>query len=139
MAEQTSPASVHKVIFDTDVLIWYLRGHEKARRFIENVAHERRMLSSLTLMELLQGCRNRQEAREVKTFVAENMSLVIHTDETISRRAIALLEQHAFSHGLLVVDAIIAANALETGSSLATANIKHYRIIVPLSLIRFKP
>jgi predicted nucleic acid-binding protein len=139
MAEQTSPASLHKVIFDTDVLIWYLRGREKARRFIENIAHERRMLSSLTLMELLQGCRNQQEAREVKAFVSENMSLVIHPDETISRRAIALLEQHAFSHGLRVVDAIIAASALETASSLATANVKHYRIIIPLNLIRFKP
>jgi predicted nucleic acid-binding protein len=139
MAEQTSPAPVHKVIFDTDVLIWYLRGHETARRFIENIAYERRMLSSLTLMELLQGCRNRQEAREVRTFVSENMSLVIHPDETISRRAIALLEQHAFSHGLRVVDAIIAASALEAASSLATANVKHYRIIVPLDLIRFKP
>jgi len=139
MAEQTSPASLHKVIFDTDVLIWYLRGREKARRFIEDIAHERRMLSSLTLMELLQGCRNQQEAREVKAFVSENMSLVIHPDETISRRAIALLEQHAFSHGLRVVDAIIAASALETASSLATANVKHYRIIIPLNLIRFKP
>jgi predicted nucleic acid-binding protein len=139
MAEQSSPASVHKVIFDTDVLIWYLRGHEKARRFINDVAHERRMLSSLTVMELLQGCRNRQEARDVKAFVSENMSLVVHPDETISRRAIALVEQYAFSHGLRVVDAIIAASALETGSALATANVKHYRIIVPINLIRFKP
>ena len=49
------------VIFDTDVLIWYLRGHEKARRFIEDVAHERRAVSSLTFMELLQGCRNQEE------------------------------------------------------------------------------
>jgi predicted nucleic acid-binding protein len=139
MAEQTSPASVHKVIFDTDVLIWYLRGHEKARRFIEDVAHERRALSSLTLMELLQGCRNQKEAREVKAFVSENISFMIHPDEIISRRAIALLEHHAFSHGLRVVDAIIAASALETASSLATVNVKHYRVIAPLNLIQFKP
>jgi hypothetical protein len=29
MAEQASLASVHKVIFDTDVLVWCLRGFEK--------------------------------------------------------------------------------------------------------------
>lgn len=139
MAEQGSPASLLKVIFDTDVLIWYLRGHEKSRRFIEAVAHERRALSSLTFMELLQGCRNQDEAREVRAFVAENISLVIHPDEIISRRAIGLLEHHAFSHGLRVVDAIIAASALETASSLATANVKHYRVIAPLNLIQFKP
>jgi hypothetical protein len=139
MAEQTSRASVHKVIFDTDVLVWYLRGYEKARRFIEDVAHERRMLSSLTFMELLQGCRNQQEAREVKAFIAENISLVIYPDEIICRRAVALLEQHAFSHGLRVVDSIIAASTLETASSLATANVKHYRVIGPLNLVQFKP
>ena len=139
MAEEASGASLHKVIFDTDVLVWYLRGLEKARRFIEDVAHERRALSSLTFMELLQGCRNQQEAHEVKAFVSENISLVIHPDEIISRRAIALLEQHAFSHGLRVVDAIITASALETASSLATANVKHYRVIAPLNLLQFKP
>jgi len=139
MAEQASPASVHKVIFDTDVLVWYLRGLEKARRFIEDLAHERRALSSLTFMELLQGCRNQQEARQVKAFISENISLVIHPDEIISRRAIALLEHYAFSHGLRLVDAIIAASALETVSSLATANVKHYRVIAPLNLIQFKP
>jgi predicted nucleic acid-binding protein len=139
MAEQASPPSLHKVIFDTDVLVWYLRGFEKARRFIENVPHERRALSSLTFMELLQGCRNQQEGRQVKAFISENISLVIHPDEIISRRAIALLEHHAFSHGLRVVDAIIAASALETESSLATANVKHYRVIAPLNLIQLKP
>jgi predicted nucleic acid-binding protein len=139
MAEQVSPPSVHKVIFDTDVLIWYLRGYEKTRRFIEDVAHHQRVLSSLTFMELLQGCRNQQEAHEVKAFIAENISLVVHPDEIICRRAIALLEQYALSHGLRVVDAIIAASALETASSLATANVKHYRVIAPLNLIQFRP
>ena len=139
MAEPASPASVHKVIFDTDVLIWYLRGYQKARRFIEDVAHERRALSSLTFMELLQVCRNQQEGRQLKAFISENISLLIHPDEIICRRAIALLEQYAFSHGLRVVDTIIAASALETASSLATANVKHYRVVAPLNLIQFRP
>ena len=78
------------------------------------------------------------EGRQVKAFISENISLVIHPDEIISRRAIALLEHHAFSHGLRVVDAIIAASALETVSSLATANVRHYRVIGLLNLIQFK-
>ena len=140
MAEQTSPASVHKVIFDTDVLIGYLRGHEKARRFIEDSGTR----TTCGFISNLNGVASRlpqprREAREVKAFVSENFSLVIHPDEIISRRAIALLEQHAFSHGLRVVDAIITASALETASSLATANVKHYRVIAPLNLLQFKP
>lgn len=139
MAERPSQAAVQKVVFDTDVLIWYLRGNDRAHRLIELVPHQQRMLSSLTFMELLQGCRNQEEARQVKAFITENISLVIHPDEIISRRAIALLEQHAFPHGLRVVDALIAATTLETGSSLVTANVKHYRPIARLHLIQFKP
>lgn len=139
MAERPSPPAVQKVVFDTDVLIWYLRGNDRARRFMELVPYQQRVLSSLSFMELLQGCRNREEARQVKAFISENISLVNHPEETISRRAIALLEQHALAHGLRVVDALIAATALETASSLATANAKHYRPIARLQLIRFKP
>jgi predicted nucleic acid-binding protein len=139
MADKPAPSSIHKVVFDTDVLVWYLRGNEKARRFIESIAHPQRALASVTLMELLQGCRNLQEAREVKAFISENVSVVIHPDEIISRRAIALLEHHALAHGLRVVDALIAASALETASSLATGNLKHYRPITALNLVRFHP
>lgn len=139
MAERPSPATVQKVIVDTDVLIWYLRGSDKARRFLQLMPYRQRALSSLTFMELLQGCRNQDEIRQVKAFISDNISFIIHPDEIISRRAIALLEQHAFSHGLRVVDALIAATTLETDSSLATGNMKHYRVIARLHLIPFKP
>lgn len=139
MAERPSQAAVQKVVFDTDVLIWYLRGNDRARRFMALVPYQQRILSSPTFMELLQGCRNQEEARQVKAFISDNIPLVIHPDEIISRRAITLLEQHAFPHGLRVVDALIAATTLETGSSLVTANVKPYRPIARLHVIQFKP
>jgi predicted nucleic acid-binding protein len=139
MAEGPARATVPKVVFDTDVLIWYFRGNDKARRFLAQVLYPNRALSSLTFMELLQGCRNQEEARQVRAFVSDNIPLVLHPDEAVSRRAIALVEQHSLSHGLRVVDALIAATALEAGYSLATANLKHYRFITRLPLIPFKP
>lgn len=139
MAEESARAAISQVVFDTDVLIWYLRGNEKARRCLEQVSYPQRAICSLTLMELLQGCRNQAEARQVRAFLGENVPTVFHPNEAISRRSIDLLEQHAFAHGLRVVDALIAATALETGSSLATANVKHYRVIARISLIPFKP
>jgi hypothetical protein len=57
--------------------------------------------------------------------------------ESICRRALDLLALHAASHGLRVLDALIAATALEAGARLATANVRHYRAIARLGIMRF--
>ena len=127
------------MIVDTDILIWYFRGDEAARRFLARMPFPERVVSALTVMELLQGCRDQREARDVGVFVSENLASVIHPDEAISRRAIRLLELHALRAGLRVVDALIAATALEAGTALATANVRHYRPIDGLSVVSFRP
>ena len=139
MGEQAARATARTVVFDTDVLIWYFRGHDRARRFLARVAHAQRAVSSLTVMELLQGCRNQEEVRHARAFVIENIPRLMHPDERVSQRAIDLLAQHAIAHGLRVVDALIAATALEAGFALATANTKHYRVVPRLHLVGFRP
>ena len=139
MAEGPPETPVSPVVFDTDVLIWYFRANEKARRLLEQAPHPSRALSSLTIMELLQGCRSQAEVRELKGFINENIPVILHPDESISRRAIGLLERHSLSHGLRVVDALIAATAIEGSYSLASANAKHYRVISGLHLLPFIP
>jgi hypothetical protein len=52
------------LIVDTDVLIWYLRGNEKAFNTIENL--ERFSLSVVTYMELVQGMRNKNELNSLR-------------------------------------------------------------------------
>ncbi|HYJ16390.1 MAG TPA: type II toxin-antitoxin system VapC family toxin [Candidatus Limnocylindria bacterium] len=139
MAEQATTTSLYPVVFDTDILIWYLRGSEKALRAINHVAYSRRTISILSIMELTQGCRNGAEIRAVKLFVSENFTQVLYLKETVCRLASDLLERHALPNGLRVVDALIAASTLNTNGSLATANLKHYRPIANLHLIPFKP
>ncbi len=139
MGEQGPRTTARTVIFDTDVLIWYFRGHDRARRFLARVAHSRRAVSSLTVMELLQGCRSQEEVRHARSFVVENIPCLLHPEERVSQRAIDLLARHAMPHGLRTVDALIAATALETGCALATANVKHYRVIQHLLLVGFRP
>jgi predicted nucleic acid-binding protein len=132
-------ATVPPVIVDTDILVRYFRGEEAARRFLARVPFPERAVSALTVMELLQGCRDQRETRDVARFVSENLAAVIHPDEDISRRAIRLLELHARHAGLRVVDALIAATALTVSAPLANANTRHYRAIPTLSLVRFQP
>ncbi len=47
------------MIIDTDVLIWYMKGNEKAYKTIE-IANTF-FLSVVTYMELVQGMRNKKE------------------------------------------------------------------------------
>jgi predicted nucleic acid-binding protein len=139
MAEKVAPTPIYPVVVDTDILIWYLRGNEKALRAIDAIAYSRRAISVLTLMELIQGCRNSAESRQVKAFISENFPQILYPNEIISRKAMDLLDRHAISHGLRVVDALIAASAMDRNASLATANAKHFRPIASLHLIPFKP
>jgi predicted nucleic acid-binding protein len=50
-----------------------------------------------------------------------------------------LIEQHAQAHGIQLADALIAATAIESGDSLCTANVKHFRPIRALSRVAFRP
>jgi hypothetical protein len=127
------------MIFDTDVLIWYFRGNQKAREFISGVSYRDRQVSSLCIMELVQGCRDRQELREVKDFIRENIAAVIHPDEYISEKAIALLEGHVSADGLRTIDALVAATALREDDTLVTANHKHFKKISGLEVRKFVP
>jgi len=127
------------VIIDTDILIRYFRGDDAARRFLTRVPFSERTVSALTVMELLQGCRDLRETRDTAVFVSENLAAVLHPNEAISRHAIRLLELHARGAGLRVVDALIAATALDARVALATANVRHYRAVPGLSLVTFRP
>ena len=59
--------------------------------------------------------------------------------ESISERAVFLLEQYFLSHSLRLADALIAANALEREHTLVTGNCNHFRIIPSLVIERFSP
>ena len=139
MAKPGPKAAIQKIVFDTDILICYFRGHRPAWQFIEAVSYPARSLSSFTVMELLQGCRSRDEIHNVQSFVRENFMTILHPGESISRKATDLLEEYSLAHGLRVIDAMIAATAVETGHALATANVRHYRFISRLTLVPFRP
>ncbi|MEX2569762.1 MAG: PIN domain-containing protein [Gemmatimonadota bacterium] len=53
------------MIVDTDVLIWYLRGHEKAAEVLHGVG--RFDISVITYMELVQGMRSKTELRVLRS------------------------------------------------------------------------
>ena len=82
------------MIFDTDVLIWFLRGNENAADAVVNSIPF--SISIVTYMELLQGMRNKQEMETMKKAFKEMEVNVIPISEGISTGKIS-----AVSHQLL--------------------------------------
>lgn len=125
------------MLVDTDVLIWYLRGQEKAAQFLN--ALPALTLSAVNYMELVQGCRSKDELARLKKDLAARKARVLPITEAISARASALVEMHFLGDGLQMADALIAATAIEHGLILATANTKHFAPIGGLTLQAFAP
>jgi len=125
------------LLIDTDVLIWYLRGHADAGRLLDSLAEP--ILSAVTCMELMQGCRDKRELSLLKKDMAARGTRILPIDANISDRAVSLIEIHALSSGLQMADALIAATGLIHGLPLVTGNAKHFAALDGLLVERFIP
>jgi predicted nucleic acid-binding protein len=125
------------MLFDTDVLIWVLRGSAKAARLVDETGDRR--ISVVTLMELLQGARDKHESRLIKRFVVELGFRTVPLTENTGHRAVVYMEEYGLSSGLRVADALIAATAAENHLTLCSGDKSHYRAIVELDLLPFRP
>ncbi len=93
------------MLIDTDVLIWYLRGNEKAFEAIE--LSNNFVISVVTYMELVQGMRNKKELNNLRQALRGWNVDILYISETISAKAMFYVEQHFLSHSLELADALI--------------------------------
>jgi hypothetical protein len=125
------------MLVDTDVIIWYMRGNEKARDYLD--ANPYFQISVVTYMELVQGMRNKQELRALRRALRNWKAEVIYINEEISSKAMFYVEHYYLSHSVALADALIAATAVSHGLSLLTGNDKHYKIIKEVDVKKFRP
>lgn len=123
-------------LIDTDVMIWYLRGNQKARSIIDS--GKPFCLSMITYMELVQGMRNNTELRLLREALREWGTRIIYINEEISAKAVFYIEQFYLSGSLEMADALIASTAVINGLELLSGNTKHFKIIKELSLKQFR-
>jgi len=123
-------------LVDTDVIIWYMRGNEKAADVLDNLNSI--MISAVTYMELIQGMRNKAELSALETTLTTWKATIFPVNEEISDCAVSLVKQHFHSYSLMLADALIAATALHYQLPLLTGNDKHYRMITDLNLEKFR-
>ncbi|MGD8777993.1 MAG: type II toxin-antitoxin system VapC family toxin [Ignavibacteria bacterium] len=125
------------LMIDTDVLTWYLRGNNKAKKAIEKLNGF--FISVVTYMELVQGMRNKHELTTLRSALRKWNVKILFINEDISAKAMFLVEQHYLSNSLVLADALIASTVISSGLKLLTGNTKHYKVIKNIELEGFKP
>ncbi|OKY76713.1 MAG: VapC toxin family PIN domain ribonuclease [Desulfobulbaceae bacterium DB1] len=125
------------MVIDTDVLIWYMRGNEKAYQLIENSNNF--FISVITYMEVVQGLRNKKELVQLRKALHEWKTQILYVSEEVSAKAMFYVEQHFLSHSMQLADALIGATAIAYGLPILTGNDKHYKVMKDLQIKKFVP
>ena len=125
------------MIIDTDVLVWELRGNNKA----QNVIHDNMpfSISVITYIELIQGMRDKKEMKSFIKQLSKWNVKINQINNDISTRAMIFIEQYALSHSMELADSLIAATCINESEMLLTANDKHYRHIPNIQIKKFIP
>jgi predicted nucleic acid-binding protein len=125
------------MLIDTDVLIWYMRGNEKAYQVVENL--DNFFISVVTYMELVQGLRNKKELNHLRKALHGWNAQILYVSEEISAKAMFYVEQHFLRHSMQPADALIGATAISYGFPILTGNDKHYKVMKDLKIKKFVP
>jgi predicted nucleic acid-binding protein len=122
------------ILLDTDVMIDVLRAYAPALKWLDNLGNAPVGLPGLVALELIQGCRNREEQRRVEKSL-QNYKLFWPTAADSNRALHDFLRVHLKS-GIGMIDTLIAATAIGLDVPLATFNARHYRMIRTLNARR---
>jgi predicted nucleic acid-binding protein len=121
-----------KVLLDSDVIIWYLRGRESTRAWVRQLSqHDVPCCSTLSVTEVVAGMRPREETATREFLQALR---AVEVDRNIAWQAGELIGTYG-RRGITLdfVDATIVATCLRHRLFLATHNVKHY----PIRELRF--
>jgi len=124
---------LEKIVLDTNILIEILKNN---RTIIEKLElfDTTFYISSITVMELYYGALNKVELFQLKKFIA--LFYVIEINENISTISTELIFEYAKSHNLAIPDSLIASTAISLNSKLFTLNLKDFRYIDGLVLVK---
>lgn len=113
-------------LLDTCILIDFLRGKAQARTFLLGL-NQIPYLSALTVAELYGGVREGEERTKLDRLLP--LFHVVPVSAEIATKGGLYRRQYHKSHGVGLVDALIAATAEDIGAVVVTLNKKHFPMI----------
>ncbi len=117
-------------LLDTDILIDIQRGYQPAVEWFASL-DDLPGVPGFVVMELFQDAPNARRLREVDDLVAPFE--VVWPSDADCQRALTDFRTLHLSHGLGLLDALIAATALGRGATLVTFNTRHFSPVAGLT------
>jgi predicted nucleic acid-binding protein len=111
------------ILFDTDILVDFLRGHSKAIALV-NSSSARIILSTIVVAELYAGVKGDAEQAVLDDFVS--LFRIVPVNAGIAKAGGLYKRDYGKSHGVGLADAILAATAEAESAEFKTLNAKHY-------------
>lgn len=121
------------MLLDTDILVDVARGHPAATAWI-NALPALPDVPGFAAMEVIRGCQNAAELRAAQTFL--KLFRIVWPSEDDLHRALTEYMPLYLSHGLGILDALIASTAIGRGFPLATFNVRHFRAVPGLVIVQ---
>ena len=121
------------IIADTDIMVDVLREYAPAIDWLGRIGDEQILVPGFVCAELIQGCSDKSEQRKVLSFLSGYE--VAWPEQGSCGRALDLFCDYYLSHGLGLIDALIAQTALDLAMPLHTFNAKHYQCVPGLELV----
>lgn len=120
------------ILLDTDVMVDILRGFEPAKDWLKSA--QEIAVPGLVAMELIQGCQNAKEQRQLEKALSAYQLFWPNEDDCT--RALTSFSAHYLSDNIGLLDALIAETAIGVDAELASFNVKHYRVLRGLKTIQ---
>ncbi|MCE0801596.1 type II toxin-antitoxin system VapC family toxin [Buttiauxella sp. S04-F03] len=122
---------MQSAVFDTNILIDYLKGIPQARATIESYSNSP-SISIVTWMEIMVGAKHNDQEQQTRHFLSGFEILPVN--HAVAEHSVALRQQY----GMKLPDAIILASTQISARKLITRNSKDFKdlpgVILPYSL-----
>ena len=116
-------------LLDTDIMVDLQRGRRPALEWLASL-DEAPGLPGFVVMELMEGCRNKQEMSRLSKRLGP--FCIYWPTAADCNRALTTFARARLSHGTGILDAVIGECAVGLGAALCTFNERHFSAVPKL-------
>ena len=123
------------ILVDSDIIVDLIRNFPPAVNWFKSVSKsEEIFVPGFVVMEMIQGCKNKEEQDRVQKLLMGYSVVWLPPDEC--NLALENFSTYWLSHNIGLVDILIGQTAIALKTRLFTFNQKHYSIIPNLETIQ---